>query len=91
MTRLIFIFQSVGFLKGSAFIVQIWGKQKDEKPKGPIKKKSGLVAGLHTVNTNQSVSSISNSNPYSAKKANDKALSTNFQKNIGSICIVLKM
>lgn len=46
--------ESVTFLKESAFIVQVWGKQKDEKPKGPIKKKSGMTVALHTVNTNQS-------------------------------------
>lgn len=46
------------FLKTGAFIVQIWGKQKDHKPKGGPKKMKSVMTnaqGLHAVNTNQQV------------------------------------
>ncbi|XP_045207845.2 kinesin-like protein KIF28P isoform X2 [Mercenaria mercenaria] len=47
--------ETVDFLKTGAFIVQIWGKQKDHKPKGGAKVKAGGTggAGVHAVNTNQ--------------------------------------
>jgi len=42
-------------LKGGAFIVQLWGKQKDVKVKGEPKKKSSTMGGIHAVNTNVKV------------------------------------
>lgn len=48
--------ESVDFLKTGAFIVQLWGKQKDHKPKGGHKKDNLIKAGgagIHAVNTNQ--------------------------------------
>lgn len=48
------------YLKSGAFIVQIWGKQKDEKPKAGAKTKAALPGGpgLHAINTNQKVSVV---------------------------------
>ncbi|XP_060555492.1 kinesin-like protein KIF28P [Ruditapes philippinarum] len=47
--------ENVDFLKTGAFIVQIWGKQKDQKPKAGNKLKMAAAGGqgLHVVNTNQ--------------------------------------
>ncbi|KAL3836511.1 hypothetical protein ACJMK2_021937 [Sinanodonta woodiana] len=46
----------VDYLKEEAFIVQLWGKQKDQTKKGGAKVKQSLIAGpmaIHAANTNE--------------------------------------
>ncbi|KAK3595061.1 hypothetical protein CHS0354_043156 [Potamilus streckersoni] len=48
--------QLVDYLKDEAFIVQLWGKQKDQSKKGATKIKQSLLPGqkaIHAANTNE--------------------------------------